>query len=225
MTNETTWITAHSGADGTPDNSLAFVRYALASGADALEVDVRRRPDDGALVLAHDEAGAGAPLLEQALACIAQQADMRVNCDLKEPGLERPVRALARRAGLEERLVYSGTVDPRQLRDAPAGAVFWNIDEQIPALYERCRETPAFRWQAAEEMCRLCAAAGVRTVNVYEGLVDDRFLEILDGYGMGASVWTVQQEARLVYFLSRGVRNITTRRLAHALSLRRAART
>ena len=32
-----TLITAHSGADDTPDNSLAFVRYALTLPVDALE--------------------------------------------------------------------------------------------------------------------------------------------------------------------------------------------
>ena len=35
-------ITAHSGADGTKENSLEFVAYAMQTGADALEVDVRR---------------------------------------------------------------------------------------------------------------------------------------------------------------------------------------
>ena len=34
-----TQITAHTGAEGRPDNSLEFVSYALACGADALEVD------------------------------------------------------------------------------------------------------------------------------------------------------------------------------------------
>ena len=34
-------ITAHSGADGTKENSLEFVAYAMQTGADALEVDVR----------------------------------------------------------------------------------------------------------------------------------------------------------------------------------------
>lgn len=32
-------ITAHSGADGTKENSLEFVAYAMQTGADALEVD------------------------------------------------------------------------------------------------------------------------------------------------------------------------------------------
>ena len=37
----TTNITAHSGSDGTPDNSMEFVHYALTTSADALEIDVR----------------------------------------------------------------------------------------------------------------------------------------------------------------------------------------
>ena len=33
-------ITAHSGCDGTPDNSMEFVRYALASEGNCLEADI-----------------------------------------------------------------------------------------------------------------------------------------------------------------------------------------
>ena len=51
-----TLITAHSGSDGTPDNSLACVEYALSTDADAFEVDVRRLAD-GTLALGHDEIG------------------------------------------------------------------------------------------------------------------------------------------------------------------------
>ena len=36
-------LTAHSGCDGTAPNSREYLLYALQSGADALEVDVRRR--------------------------------------------------------------------------------------------------------------------------------------------------------------------------------------
>ena len=35
-------ITAHSGCDETPENSLEFLRTALQSEADAVEVDVRK---------------------------------------------------------------------------------------------------------------------------------------------------------------------------------------
>ena len=59
-----TLITAHTGADGRPDNSLEFVEYALGCGADTLEVDVRRLPGGNGsetLAIGHDQVGAQAP--------------------------------------------------------------------------------------------------------------------------------------------------------------------
>ena len=51
-------ITAHSGCDGTPENSLEFLRTALQSEADAVEVDVRKN-GEGKLILSHDETQEG----------------------------------------------------------------------------------------------------------------------------------------------------------------------
>lgn len=46
------------GCDGTPDNSMEFVRYALASEGNCLEADIRRNRD-GELILSHDETAGG----------------------------------------------------------------------------------------------------------------------------------------------------------------------
>ena len=46
-----TLITAHNGADGTPEGSLEYVRHALSTDADVLEIDIRRLPD-GTLIFA-----------------------------------------------------------------------------------------------------------------------------------------------------------------------------
>lgn len=48
-----TLITAHNGADATPEDSMEFVRMALASGADVMEIDIRQLADER-LVFAHD---------------------------------------------------------------------------------------------------------------------------------------------------------------------------
>ena len=48
-----TVITAHSGCEGTPDNSREHILAAIASGAEMIEVDVRQAPD-GTLILSHD---------------------------------------------------------------------------------------------------------------------------------------------------------------------------
>ncbi len=95
-----TILTAHSGADGLQDNSLAFVCYAAEFGADVLEIDVRRGAD-GELRLGHDAANPSGPSINEAFALLREAPGIRMNCDLKEHGLEKAVCALTREAGVD----------------------------------------------------------------------------------------------------------------------------
>ena len=79
-------ITAHSGADGTKENSLEFVKYAMQTGADALEVDVRMG-ENGILILSHDKTDEDAARLADVFRMMRERPQMRINCDLKEYGL------------------------------------------------------------------------------------------------------------------------------------------
>lgn len=216
------FITAHSGADGTPDNSLAFVRYALETQADAFEVDVRRT--DAGLTLSHDAAGEGAPLLSEAMALAAAHPSIKINCDLKEPGLERETARLAETFGLAGRLIFSGTVDADVFADDPAlsrcAEVYLNLEEYVPGLYWGWRDDPDFELRAADTIGKVCARSGIRTVNVYQGLVTRRFLERLRRDGLGVSAWTVDGPDEQEWFFRRDVYNMTTRRVAQALARR-----
>lgn len=60
-----TLITAHSGCDGTPDNSLEFVKHALSCGVDAFEIDVCCR--DGRLFMSHDTTDLECPGLDEGI--------------------------------------------------------------------------------------------------------------------------------------------------------------
>ncbi|MDO4489854.1 MAG: CehA/McbA family metallohydrolase [Lachnospiraceae bacterium] len=208
-------LTAHSGADGTPDNSLAFVRYALTTEADALELDVRRDEKTGILQLGHDDLKKDAVSLEEAFSLVKTHPSMKVNCDLKEPGLERAVLALARQCQVTDRIIFSGTVDPLEIEDPEfrRDRVYWNIDEQVPNLYERCREDYDYRLIAAEMMCDRMDQVGVDTINIYYGLVDKEFLKAVMKRGKRVSVWTVNDMGKLTWLFNQRVRNITTRRL------------
>lgn len=223
MTETKPLLTAHAGADGTPDNSLAFVRYALTLPVDAFEVDVRRNAD-GVLALGHDEAGADAPTLETVFALAAAHPTMRVNCDLKPTGLEREVCALAQQMGLAGRLVLSGTVDAavwaadEMLRQT--AEVYLNIEEYVPDIYVSYREIPDFELQAAARIAAVCKEHGIGTVNINQMLVTRRLVETLARDGIGLSAWTVNDANELRWFLGAGVRNITTRAAKRALALR-----
>ena len=103
-----TMITAHSGSDGTPDNSMEFVNYALGCGVEALEVDVRRR-GDSSFFLSHDTAAGACPTLREVFSLL-RSSHMKINCDLKEADMELGVLALAKEYGIENRLLLSGSV-------------------------------------------------------------------------------------------------------------------
>lgn len=67
-------ITAHSGCDGMPDNSMEFVRYALGSEGDCFEVDIRRNRNEE-LILSHDESTEMAVKLSQVFELLKERPD------------------------------------------------------------------------------------------------------------------------------------------------------
>ena len=133
-------ITAHSGCDGTPDNSLEFVRHALQTNADALEVDVRKT-ENGVLAISHDPIAADqdAPTLQAVFSLVAP-TEKKINCDLKEPDLEEAVIGLAREQGLLQRLIFSGTVSLERIQKDESlrkdVCIYINIEELMPGLYD-----------------------------------------------------------------------------------------
>ncbi len=216
-------ITAHSGSDGRADNSLEFVRYALGCGAELFEVDIRRG-GDGSLRLGHDAADESLPSLAEVFALMAETREIRINCDLKEPGLEEAVCALARDHGLGGRIVLTGTVDAERYVRSPAlreTAELWmNLEEAVRDFKAGQLRDPAFRARAAEEVLAFCRRLGLDTVNSWWGVADEAVLARFREAGIRLSLWTVNEEAALRRFLEAGVLSVTTRRPALALALR-----
>ena len=194
-----TLITAHSGSDGTPDNSLACVRYAISTAVDAFEVDVRRLAD-GTLALGHDA------------------ADHETHNN-DHNGLQQRDKALGRHLGLIVECLADGRQQAVQLAGLLA-EVYLNIEEYVPDLYLNYRNIPDFELTAAEIITKVCREHGIATVNMNQVLITRRFIETLKDSGIALSAWTVNEEIFLDWFLTQGVRNITTRRPALALRLR-----
>lgn len=209
-----TLITAHSGCDGTPDNSLQFLSHALQCGADALEVDVRSAPD-GVLHLGHDQADTSSPQLIQVFQML-QGSSMQINCDLKQPDLEEPVLTLARRWGVAGRLLFSGAVSTERIRlDSEIRArTLLNVQSLLP-------EEKGLRMERQlERLVELCRACGVSVINISYEVCTDSILDRLRTEGVGVSVWTVDAEEDARRLLEWGVYNITSRRPGMVLALR-----
>ena len=209
-------ITAHSGCDGTPDNSLEFVRHALQTNADALEVDVRKT-ENGVLAISHDPIAADqdAPTLQAVFSLVAP-TEKKINCDLKEPDLEEAVIGLAREQGLLQRLIFSGTVSLERIQKDESlrkdVCIYINIEELMPGLYDRLAEGAQLTADDMHQAASLCKQYGLAVINVYEKLCTQEFLHIMQQRGIKVSAWTVNDPARAAALAAEAATvNITSR--------------
>ncbi|MFV0412308.1 MAG: glycerophosphodiester phosphodiesterase [Oscillospiraceae bacterium] len=204
-------ITAHSGCEHTPANSLAHIQAALAAGADYFEVDVRHGPAGG-LVLSHDLPAAGALTLEEAfVAGLAGAAG--INCDLKEFGLVRQVLALAEECGFaQERLVFTGSFEmeggDHAAFAASKAALFLNT-ELVAGFEENLRQAgqnPA----PLRAQLKAIKNAGAACVNICCPLVNEALVGLCQSGGLGVSAWTADSGQEISRLAGLGVYNITT---------------
>lgn len=216
-------ITAHSGCDHTEDNSLEFIRYALNSGTDCLEVDVRRDAR-GELTLSHDEARGKNVSLREAFALLWKRPDKKINCDLKLKGLEAPVYRLAQEMKVERQLIYSGEVNPALLseekeRTFPRAEVYFNIENLYPRVYEE--PDGWYRRERLRTALEMAVRCGVECVNMEYHLMTDDTLEMLEELKLKGSAWTVNETDEIERLLkSAQVANVTTRNLKGALQVK-----
>lgn len=226
MENQTN-ITAHSGCDGTEDNSLKFVDYVLQTEADCLEVDVRAAAD-GTLVLGHDAIGGMPVKLADVFQRLRGKSEVKINCDLKEPGLEPSVYALAEQYNVESQLIYSGAVNPETLDKKqalfPKAEIYLNIEQLVPML-ETVQAGGAMEQSVLSKALKEALQKATRydclsCINMEYHLLSDETIEKLKELGLRASAWTVNEAEDLCRLLRAGITNITTRSLKKALALR-----
>lgn len=205
-------ITAHSGCEGTPSNSIEHIKAALDSGAEMLEVDIRRAAD-GRLFLSHDvrEDYAGCPSLEDCFALVAPSS-LSINCDVKTVGLTADVMALAEQYGMADRVCFTGNIG----------------DEELPALNETVGDWWLSLWRSADEIGdteRACQKYDqlnglYRIINLDYHMICPELLAAAEKGGCPLSVWTVDREKDIRAMMAAGVWNITTRQPKLALAIR-----
>ncbi len=214
-------ITAHSGCDGTPPNSREFIDYAFSSSADAVEVDVRLYGEK--LILSHDEPKSETVPFDEALSLLRDHPEKKLNCDLKTSGLDILVYESAKKFGVEDRLIYTGEVDPELFKtgNIRLQGVSWYVNLSALASFT---EDDLESLSEKEQIGRLTDCidrisdydcAGINWHYKYADLVWDN----LKKRGVGISVWTVSDREHLEYFIKKEPDNITTTSLKTALSL------
>ncbi len=209
-------ITAHSGCEKTPDNSIEHIRTAIASGAEMFEIDINRSEQDGILYLTHNlqEDYSSCPTLAKCFEIAAEHPSICINCDVKTFGLTKSVIELAKEYGMESRILFTGSVAPKELPVLNASASDWWL-----SLWESDHEP--------EDLANACNTYRelnglYQIINLDQCMVNDRVIRTMQETGHTLSVWTVNNEDNIRRLMQTGVvANITTRIPLAALRIRK----
>ncbi len=222
-------ITAHSGCEGTPENSVASMETGAALGADCVEIDVRMDAQ-GRLWLTHEVPESCSHLisLREAFELILTRG-IAVNCDLKEYDALLPTLELAEKSGLpREKLFVSGSVDTALLEDHPEMVrrcrVFLNSEELVRDLSGK--ELPGRPDQTAYLLAHTDLAAKrfhalrAEALNAPYQYMPDKLITMLRARKVPLSLWTLDGEQMLREFMGKKLLNVTTRTVSAALAVR-----
>jgi glycerophosphoryl diester phosphodiesterase len=201
-----TVITAHSGCENTPPNSIEHIEAAIASGAEMIEVDVRMA--EGTLVLSHDvpEDASSLPTLRKCFEMVAPAENLHMNIDVKTEGLIPHVMALAGEFDLCERIIFTGACNDDRALALSYGSDMWRS-----------------MWPGMEISDGIAdnEKDGSPFLNVAYCMITEENNLQLKEKGFAFSAWTVDKEYFLRLFLKMGIANITTRNPVLAMKLRK----
>ncbi|MDE6189300.1 MAG: glycerophosphodiester phosphodiesterase [Clostridia bacterium] len=197
-------ITAHGGAMGTGRNTLAFFKHLDDYNVDAFEVDVWKK--SGLLYLSHLPAFFGHYRKKLTLRYafeVAKNSGLKINCDLKQPGIVKDVIALAKEVGMERLLIFTGCVRIEDGKYLDCGEAWFNsvgikyVKENVKKIKELLDSynNPHF--------------AGI---NIRYKKINDEFLDECDKYGLRVSVFTLDSKWAISKYAKRINGNITTNR-------------
>jgi len=204
-------VCAHRGASRKlPDNSMEAFVAAIASGCDLIETDVRRRADDGALVLAHDTWDVVAGVVE--LEALVDLARGRIGLDLEicEVGLERALVDAV--DGFHEFLIVT-SIFPEVLQEIHRLTTHIDTGLVVEAPFDGS-PFPGDPFALADE-------CGAHIALVEDELATPELIARAEAEDRLLWVWTVNDAARITELLSApGVTGVITDDPALACGLR-----
>ncbi|MGA9517290.1 MAG: glycerophosphodiester phosphodiesterase [Trichococcus sp.] len=207
------YLTAQSGSDGLADNSMEFVVFFCdKQDISAIKVDVRMNREYQ-LVLHHDalEEGQQYVALEDVFAYIAREnSPIRINCDLKESGLEEAVYKLADKYALWPQVELSGTVACRFLSKW-SNQILMNIENGMDDSFHG---EHIGRWgeNVLLEALSKLARSQAKIININHQLFTDAVKEKGKLLELEFSLWTVNDLIAIENYEKENIYNITTRK-------------
>lgn len=196
-------LTAHTGCEGTADNSLEAITMGYEKDADIVEFDLNFN-SSGNPVLSHDEPKEDTVSVEEAFKLIAEYDSLKVNVDCKKTDDLRSVVALSEKYGIRDRIFYTGIEEknvPAVKEQTPDVEYYLNVPKKEIGRNERSLS-------ALADKIKNLGAVGI---NMKYTKCSKRLVEVFHSKGLLVSVWTINSERDMKKVLPLGVDNITTR--------------
>ena len=208
-------VTAHSGCNGTADNTIESLEEAINSGADIVELDILD-DENGTVLMTHDyESGKEYPTFEEGLKFIKEHSDtVKVNVDLKQSSASFAADEIIRSLDMADRCFFTGVNE----EDARAVASTVSIPYYInvtPTVTDIPNED---YWIATASKINMLGGIGI---NCNFRLISKKGVEIMRKNSLLISVFTPKSDIELDYALTLSPDNITTRNPGYIISRRR----
>lgn len=199
-------VTAHTGCEGSPDNSIESIQRAISLGVPVIENDLTLR-NDGTPVFMHAESAGdgGLPFAEAQYYIAANSSTVLQNLDLKVFENLDEIQGIVKKAGLIGRCFFTGVEKDNAARVkkyAPEIPYYLNMKLNILKLRDK-----KYIERAAAEIKR----AGAVGINCKYTYLSNTLVEVMHEQGLSVSVWTVDKKPLMLYILSLAPDNITTR--------------
>ncbi|MBE6776118.1 MAG: glycerophosphodiester phosphodiesterase [Ruminococcaceae bacterium] len=197
-------VTAHTGCEGTKDNSLEAIKKGAESGADIIEFDLRF-DKDGNGILSHDETEDKAVTLEEAFELVSSFDGLKVNVDCKTTDNLSDVYRLSERYGITDRIFYTG------IEEKDVAAAKTQTPEISYFLNFKAKSLKKKNEKYISSLISLVKEKGAVGINLRHSQCSKKMVEMFRAEGLLVSVWTANSTRVMKKCLSFSPDNITTR--------------
>lgn len=199
-------ITAHTGCEKTPANSIESISAGAASGADVVEFDIRFDKNNMP-VLSHDEPKGEEVTLEQAFRKLTEYKDLKANIDIKSTANLKEIQRLAEKYNLLDRVFYTGIFEhyvEAVKNDSPKIPYYLNIRDVIKPK----KQTHEYLMTLVKKVKDNDAIG----INFYYKNASKKLVDAFHDNGLLVSIWTVNRKWNFIRIMKMSPDNITTKK-------------
>lgn len=205
-------VTAHTGCEGTADNSLESMRSGAFAGADIVEIDLQFLAD-GTPVLCHNAPkGKDYPTLDSAFALL-KELEVKMNVDVKSAANMSVVRSLAENHDVLDRIFFTG-VEEEKVAAVKEGAP--GIPYYLNVSVNKKKNTDKAYIDSLIKKVKDCGAIGI---NMNHKACSKMLVEAFREEGLLVSLWTANDKKAMIRCCYYEPDNITTRKPSELLEL------